>query len=146
MRDNNSGGLFLIALVVLVWVALNPQGCDFAVDGSPPFESQDGKPCVYVSADLSPEGNKALGKTHPGIISAVSVWCEKNGGEYRLDDVNAKSDPGDGEDGWVKAAHKIADRTHAPSIVGASRSKGFSPQPLPAKTDDLNRLLDRIKP
>ena len=37
MRDNNSGGLFLIALILLAWVALNPQGCEIGGGGADEF-------------------------------------------------------------------------------------------------------------
>ncbi len=133
--------------LILVAAYFLLQGSSGIGGSSPSFESQaDGKPCIYVSADLSPEGNKGLGKTHPGIITAVAKWVKANKAEYRLDDTNATADPGDGEDDWVKAAHKVADRTHPPSIVGSSKTKGFKAQPLPHVVDDLNKLLDRIKP
>jgi hypothetical protein len=110
---------------------------------APPYASPDG-PTFVISADLSMAGDQAIGKTHPGVISAATAWADKNSAGRYLDDVNQKTAPTNEPD-WVQAAWKVADRTHPPSIVGAGKSRGIKPQALPTDPKVLTDMLDSIK-
>lgn len=140
-QQQPDGSTWIVIGVIVLLLMLRSGGC--SLGGSPPPFSAD-KPSVMVSADLSVAGDQSLGKTHPGVISAVTAWSKANGAEYWLDDTNQNTPPTN-EAQWVQDAWKAADRAHPPSIVGASKTRGIRPQSLPNTPASATTLLDTLK-
>lgn len=116
-------------------------GSWFVIGGAPPAKVS--KLTVVAVEDDSPAARIALVGEQDDILrsllpAGVRKSVEAAGGEFQ---VISKTNTATLDSANAAALFAVADKTHVPSIVAATPSRGVAPQALPVTVDATKKLL-----